>query len=1057
MSDAGRAVARERLLPRLHAATTHRLTVVVADAGFGKTELLRQWLAARHADAAALVQPRQRDVAGIALAVADAIRPHAPETAASLSLVAQARPSDPEALAGMVCSALAGLPTVPVLVVLDDAHGLEVPAQRLLEALLRQSPATLHLLLLSRQELPFATDRLADPVQRFDATDLGLDDAELAALMRATVGDDEHAAAVRGLVGRWPAAVRMAAEKLAQVPRDRRTAELVRLRTHGENGLLALAQEVVEAEPEPNRRFARLVAPFDAFSAELAKALGCDDAADRIAELASRGILVRLAVEGGEYYAFPRLLREFVRYALPMTADERSTTVRAALLWFEAHGQPEAAVRCALDQGDLAEVARLLRAHGRRLVEAGRDRRVLDALAQLGEGHRDADLDELEGSVHDDRGDHETALALYRRAAGRSHPPSPSLAYRTGYLQYFRGNLSEALEAFRSASPEPGSADESVLLAWQATALWAAGDPDSAQELADRALVVAQQVGDHRALATSHTILAMLHAHRGEREHSHAQYAAALEHAERGGDLLQVVRVRNNRGAGFLEESRLEEALAELEVAVDLARAIDHPFYLSVALATRGEVRFHQGQYDAAVADLEQARELDEAAGITSSATRVYLGHVYRHRGYTNAARVAYEQVLAAGRTTGDATLVVPALCGLATLAAEGDPAHARALAEEALGYDAGVNLVVALAAAGWVAHAGGDLVAATGYGRRALAEAEARRDRLGQAESLALLASCEPGRAGELLDRAAHILAEVGAPVWQARVRLLQARRMPREQALATVRDVAALAGRLGARNLADRAAALASELQGDGDLPALEVLTLGGFRVRRAGQVLGAGGWPDDRAPALLKRLTSVPTLTWTRSSLQRSMWPGLDPDKASAQLTEAVEALRAALDPDGVHSPEQFVATSGDGVGLDAVEVDVHAFLAEADAGLAGDLALLVRAEARYAGDYLEEHPGEPWAALLREEARGRYVEVARALTAAAVRGGEHEAAQRYSRRVLERDPYDESAHLALVAALTAAGREAEARRCYATYVTRADELGLEAVPWAVAVPV
>ena len=45
---------------------------------------------------------------------------------------------------------------------------------------------------------------------------------------------------------------------------------------------------------------------------------------------------------------------------------------------------------------------------------------------------------------------------------------------------------------------------------------------------------------------------------------------------------------------------------------------------------------------------------------------------------------------------------------------------------------------------------------------------------------------------------------------------------------------------------------------------------------------------------------------------------------------------------------------------------------------------DLDTLRRAEARYTGDYLEEHPGERWTAMLREEARARYVLVARTRT-------------------------------------------------------------------------
>jgi DNA-binding SARP family transcriptional activator len=45
------------------------------------------------------------------------------------------------------------------------------------------------------------------------------------------------------------------------------------------------------------------------------------------------------------------------------------------------------------------------------------------------------------------------------------------------------------------------------------------------------------------------------------------------------------------------------------------------------------------------------------------------------------------------------------------------------------------------------------------------------------------------------------------------------------------------------------------------------------------------------------------------------------------------------------------------------------------------------------------------------------------------------------------VLERDPYDEPAHLGLVATHEAAGRHGEARRCFRAYCARMDEIGIE----------
>ena len=101
----------------------------------------------------------------------------------------------------------------------------------------------------------------------------------------------------------------------------------------------------------------------------------------------------------------------------------------------------------------------------------------------------------------------------------------------------------------------------------------------------------------------------------------------------------------------------------------------------------------------------------------------------------------------------------------------------------------------------------------------------------------------------------------------------------------------------------------------------------------------------------------------------------------------------------------------------------------------------------AESVYAGDFLEEDPYEDWAISLREEARAAYVACARCLASDAVAAGDHSAATGYLLRVLERDPYDEQAHLALVSALIAARRHGDARRAYRAYVARMIDVGVE----------
>ena len=110
-------------------------------------------------------------------------------------------------------------------------------------------------------------------------------------------------------------------------------------------------------------------------------------------------------------------------------------------------------------------------------------------------------------------------------------------------------------------------------------------------------------------------------------------------------------------------------------------------------------------------------------------------------------------------------------------------------------------------------------------------------------------------------------------------------------------------------------------------------------------------------------------------------------------------------------------------------------------------------LVAAETAYLGDFLEEDAYEEWCGPIREETRALYLAVAKALAADATDADDHEAAIKYLLRVLEKDAYDEGAHLGLVEAMAAAGRHGEARRLYRQYGAKMDEIDIEAAPYPV----
>jgi DNA-binding SARP family transcriptional activator len=247
----------------------------------------------------------------------------------------------------------------------------------------------------------------------------------------------------------------------------------------------------------------------------------------------------------------------------------------------------------------------------------------------------------------------------------------------------------------------------------------------------------------------------------------------------------------------------------------------------------------------------------------------------------------------------------------------------------------------------------------------------------------------------------------------------------------------------------------------------PAVAIQALGRFRVLRDGAPVPRSAWRSRKARDLLKMLVARHGHPVSRDALIEALWPGEDPARCANRLSVALSTLRGVLDPERHFDADRFVVSSAGAVSLDLdhVAVDLEAFLGEAAAGLAlhdegraaQAHARLSAAEAAYAGDLLEEDLYEDWAVAAREQARDMYVRVARRLAGDAHAAGDHDGAVRLLLRVLERDAYDEEAHLALVAALVDAGRHGEARRAFRVYRGRMDEVGVEPASFPASTPV
>jgi DNA-binding SARP family transcriptional activator len=253
-------------------------------------------------------------------------------------------------------------------------------------------------------------------------------------------------------------------------------------------------------------------------------------------------------------------------------------------------------------------------------------------------------------------------------------------------------------------------------------------------------------------------------------------------------------------------------------------------------------------------------------------------------------------------------------------------------------------------------------------------------------------------------------------------------------------------------AARAAERLAAIRSESRSG-----LTIQSLGGFRVLRGGEPVPLGEWQSRKARDLLKILVARRGRPITREAMCEALWPDEDAGPLANRLSVALTTVRTVLDPDRALVQDHFVRADKTTIALETerLTVDLEAFHADADEGRrrlrrgdeAAALQFLAAAESAYLGPFLEGDPAEEWATAAREQAAAEYVWVARSLAALMARRGDIDGATRLQLRILDLDPYDEPAHLDLVALLARVGRHGDARRRYEAYAERMGEIGIE----------
>ncbi|HMH36459.1 MAG TPA: LuxR C-terminal-related transcriptional regulator [Streptosporangiaceae bacterium] len=362
-------VARPRLSERLSHGAESALTLVSAPAGFGKTTLLAQWLAAASAGERSVawlsLDQRDNDPALFWTYLVAALNTGAP--AAGAGALALLQPPQPPNEAGLV-ALLNDLDAISndVVLVLDDYHVIDArDVQDAMAFLLEHLPPQIHLVLASRTDppLPLARLRGRGELAEIRAADLRFTPGEAAEYLNGVMGLVLTAADVAALEGRtegWIAALQLAA--LSMQGREDVTAFIDGFAGDDRYIVDFLAEEVLQRQPEHVQHFLLQTSILDRLSGPLCDAVtGQDGGKAKLAALERGNLFLVPLDDRRQWYRYHQLFADVLHARL---RDEQPDDVpalhRRASGWHEQNGEPSEAIRHALAAGDFERAADLV-------------------------------------------------------------------------------------------------------------------------------------------------------------------------------------------------------------------------------------------------------------------------------------------------------------------------------------------------------------------------------------------------------------------------------------------------------------------------------------------------------------------------------------------------------------------------------------------------------------------------------------------------------------------------------------------------------------------------
>jgi len=1066
---------RARLLQALRDNAERPLTLVIADAGFGKTTLLATWTRGlRRPVVWYSLMPSDADVVVFGRYLLEGFRREQPRFGADVErALDEARPGDrfAEVLGGTLANALAALRGPAQLLVLDDFQEVAGDRQvvRMMDTLVRHLPEGLRIVIAARSAPPLALERMRARGEIFElnSSHLRMTRAELGTLFAEVYGrplaDPELAALDETTLG-WPTAVHLAHESLRRADGVGLEQVLADFRTSNLELHDYLSSEVYARLDARSRRLLERTAAVSRFDAGLAEALaGLRDPRPVLEGLVRRGLLRAFGRGPRASWEVHDLVRRFVCHEIEKAGgvetmrELEADTART----LAGRGAPEQALRHFLLAGHADEAAALLGELSGPLLREGRASALLQYLGDLpARFTRDnlelavtlADAQQAVGAWDEAETLYQDLLERCRRAGARRIECRALIGL--GKVLNLRGRHEQVLgmaERGLAVAHDLGLELRVRLLQMKAGAHFYLGQYQAAVDVLDQVRSLLGPAGDPELLLPTVHNLAGAYAAQGRFREASEQFRAALSQV-RGTSSPRAPLYLSNLAFHLAELGELAEARRAAEEGLAAAQRFTNHAQECACHEALAQIQALSGDLDAALISARRADELNAELRMEAVATDLLAlrGRIFLARGEYRRAVEFVNQAIERSSARPDDPRLTEFRSTLAWCELRSGRVHlARDLLLSLLGRaDAGENEFQRMRVHYWLGEAllalgeqGADahlevalrLVLARGYLHflkvQAREEPAPLLDALARGievdvvaaalveaggaieERLLALAAEAPTRVGEAV---VAVLAEVGRSDSRRKLGLLSKTRRALQPAIAAA--LRSIDGRIA------RGRAVAPDAE-----PARLTL-FGPPRLHVGGQPVPAPAWRAQRAFQLLVYLALQPRGA-SRDELLERFWPGRRAAAGRRNFHPTLSYIRAVLPRAGVapilREGSQYRLDPAYPLTCDAWDLDRALEAARGARGLPERRTALERAATLVAGSFLEGFYAD-WADEQQARTRDRIEKLMLDLGGVCARQQDFEAALAAFRRASEIDAYREATRLAVIECLLRIGQ-------------------------------